>query len=136
MTNEKIITFYNLQHYHNKISQIIDNKQDIISDLSEYAKKSDIPLLDDYAMLEDIPSIEYCTTEDILRLFDTNIPDAPIEPDTPVVPEENIGSISDDNSIVIDETRLENGTYTLRYIDNNDNIIDNFNEITSFEINN
>lgn len=41
-----------------------------------------------------------------------------------------------DNSIVIDETKLENGTYTLRYIDANDNIIDNFNEITSFEINN
>jgi hypothetical protein len=36
---------------------------------------------------------------------------------------------------VIDETQLENGTYSLRYIDENENIIDNFNEITSFKIN-
>jgi hypothetical protein len=67
-------------------------------------------------------------------------PDTPVdpEPDIPVEPEEpteSIGSITDDNSIVIDETQLENGTYTLRYIDSNDNIIDNFNEIVSFEIN-
>jgi hypothetical protein len=37
---------------------------------------------------------------------------------------------------VIDETKLENGTYTLRYIDSNENVIDNFGEIASFEINN
>lgn len=81
----------------------------------------------------------YCTTNDILRLFDASIPEEPVEPDIPVEPEvptESIGSISEDNSIVIDETQLENGTYTLRYIDSNENVIDNFNEITSFEINN
>ena len=58
-------------------------------------------------------------------------PDAP-EPDTP---SDSIGSITENNAIIIDETQLENGTYTLRYIDSNNNIIDNFNEITSFEIN-
>lgn len=65
-------------------------------------------------------------------------PEVPEEPEdpTPEDPIETIGSMTDDNSIVIDETKLENGTYTLRYIDANDNIIDNFNEITSFEINN
>lgn len=78
-------------------------------------------------------SIEYCTNEDILRLFDPSIPDAPVEPE---IPSENIGSITEDNSIVIDETQLENGTYTLGYIDSDDNTIDNFNIITSFEINN
>jgi len=62
-------------------------------------------------------------------------PDEPVEPDEPEVPTESIGIITSDNSIVIDETQLENGTYTLRYIDENENIIDNFNEITSFEIN-
>lgn len=61
-------------------------------------------------------------------------PDVP-EPDEPVEPTGDIGSITEDNSIVVDETQLENGTYTLRYIDENENIIDNFNEITSFEIN-
>jgi hypothetical protein len=35
MANEKIITFDNLQYYHNEISQTIDNKQDAISDLSD-----------------------------------------------------------------------------------------------------
>lgn len=81
----------------------------------------------------------YCTNNDILRLFDASTPEEPVEPDTPVdpeVPTESVGSITEDNLIVIDETQLENGTYTLRYIDTNDNIIDNFNEITSFEINN
>ena len=63
-------------------------------------------------------------------------PDIPVEPEDPDIPTGSIGSMTSDNSIVIDETQLENGTYTLRYIDANDNIIDNFNEITSFEINN
>lgn len=107
MANEnKIVTFKNLEHYHNKLSQLLDN----------------------YANLEDIPSIEYCTNDDIYRLFNGNV-------DVPEQPSVIVGSITDDNSIVIDETQLENGTYSLRYIDSNDNIIDNFNEITSFEIN-
>lgn len=78
----------------------------------------------------------YCTTNDILRLFDASIPEEPETSVEPEVPTESIGSITEDNSIVIDETQLENGTYTLRYIDSNENVIDNFNEITSFEINN
>ena len=111
MANEnKIVTFKNLEHYHNKLSQLLDN----------------------YANLEDIPSIEYCTNDDIYRLFNDNIPETPNVPEQPSV---IVGSITNDNSIVIDETRLENGTYSLMYIDSNDNIIDNFNEITSFEIN-
>ena len=106
----KIVTFKNLERYHNKLSQ----------------------LLDGYASLEDIPSIEFCTNGDICRLFNGSIPEIP---DTPEQPSVTVGSITNDNSIVIDETQLENGTYSLRYIDSNDNIIDNFNEITSFEIN-
>ena len=78
----------------------------------------------------------YCTEDDILRLFDASIPEEPDTPVEPEVPTNNIGSITENNSIVIDETQLENGTYLLRYIDANDNIIDNFNEISSFEINN
>lgn len=69
MTNN-ILTFENLEYYHNKLSK----------------------LFDDYAKLEDIPSIEYCTDEDILRLFDSSIPDTPVDPDTP---EESIGSIDE-----------------------------------------
>lgn len=105
------ISLDNLSRYHNNLQSFIEDK-----------------LKDITAM----PSLEYCTNDDILRLFDASIPEEPTEPE---IPTENIGSITEDNSIVIDETQLENGTYTLRYIDSNENVIDNFNEITSFEIN-
>jgi hypothetical protein len=120
----------------------------------------EVPSLDGYAKLEDIPAIpeipavptkvsafendsNYVSLEVVQQMIadaiaNLNKPEEPVQPDTPVEPEvptENIGSITENNSIVIDETQLENGTYTLRYIDSNDNIIDNFNEITSFEIN-
>lgn len=84
--------------------------------------------------------IEQLIKQGIEDYFNEN-PDEPIEPDNPVEPDEpevptgSIGIITSDNSILIDETQLENGTYTLKYIDENENIIDNFNEITSFEIN-
>jgi hypothetical protein len=109
---DKIVTLQNLNRFHDNILETI---QQMIADNNA-----------NYHV--------YCTNEDILCLFDPSIPEEPVEPDTPIEPEtpiESIGSITDDNSIVIDETKLENGTYTLRYIDANDNIIDNFNEITS-----
>jgi hypothetical protein len=59
----------------------------------------------------------------------------PEEP-TPEEPSGDVGMITSDNSIIIDETQLENDIYTLRYIDSEDNIVDNFNEIITFEINN
>jgi hypothetical protein len=107
----QLISLDNLSRYHNNLQSFIEDK------LKDMTASS---------------SLEYCTDEDILRLFDPSIPETPVEPEIPV---ESIGSITDDNSIAVDETRLENGTYTLRYVDANDNIIDNFNEITSFEIN-
>lgn len=130
------------------LNSAIGNKSDVghTHDERYYTKTEVDELLSNYVSLEVVQQMiadnnanchVYCTNDDILRLFDASIPD--VEPDTPVEPEvptESIGSMTDDNSIVIDETKLENDTYTLRYIDANDNIIDNFNEITSFEINN
>lgn len=146
---------------------IIQNSGDgnkFLTDDGTY-KNIELPSLDGYAKLEDIPTIpeipivptkvsafendsNYVSLEVVQQMIADAIanlnkpeePDTPVdpEPDIPVEPEEpteSIGSITDDNSIVIDETQLENGTYTLRYIDSNDNIIDNFNEIVSFEIN-
>lgn len=78
MTN-KIITLEDLERYHNKLSKLLDN----------------------YANLEDIPSIEYCTNDDIYRLFNSSIPEIPDIPEQPSV---IVGSITNDNSIVIDET--------------------------------
>jgi hypothetical protein len=119
----KIITLQTLAHYNENVQLLIDKTLETVQQM----------IADNNAKVH-----VYCTDNDILRLFDPSIPEEPVEPDTPVEPEvpvESIGSISGDNSIVIDETKLENGTYTLRYIDSNENVINNFNEITSFEIN-
>ena len=123
----------------------------------------EVPSLDGYAKLEDIPTIpeiptvptkvsafendsNYVSLEVVQQMIadaianlnkpeEPETPDAPDTPEEPETPTESIGSITEDNSIVVDETQLDNGTYTLRYIDANENVIDNFNEITSFEIN-
>jgi hypothetical protein len=124
MENDKIITIGTLSRYNENIQYAIDSKvQKLMADVQQ--------MIDEHTTNHHI----YCTNNDILRLFDASIPEEPVEPDTPETPTESIGSISEDNSIVIDETKLDNGTYTLRYIDANENVIDNFNEITSFEIN-
>lgn len=121
------------------LNSAIGNKSDVghIHDERYYTKAEVDELLSNYVSLEVVQQM----IADAIANLKPEEPDTPVdpEPDTPVEPEvptESIGSITDDNSIVIDETKLENGTYTLRYIDANDNIIDNFNEITSFEINN
>lgn len=127
MNNNKVVSVGTLSRYNDNIQAVIDSKvQKLMTDVQQ--------MIDEHTTNHHI----YCTDNDILRLFDASIPEEPVEPDTPVEPEvpaESIGSVTEDNSIVIDETQLENGTYTLRYIDSNDNIVDNFNEITSFEIN-
>lgn len=122
------------------LNSAIGNKSDVDHNHDEryYTKAEVDELLSNYVSLE---VVQQMIADAIANLNNPEEPETPVdpEPDTPIEPEvpvENIGSITDDNSIVIDETQLENGTYTLRYIDANDNIIDNFNEITSFEINN
>ena len=54
----------------------------------------------------------------------------------PEVPDSGdaIGAIDADNTISINENMLTSGTYTLRYVDENDSIIDSFKPITSFTI--
>ena len=122
------------------LNSAIGNKSDVghTHDERYYTKAEVDELLSNYVSLE---VVQQMIADAIANLNNPEEPETPVdpEPDTPVEPEvptESIGSIAADNSIVIDETKLENGTYTLRYIDANDNIIDNFNEITSFEINN
>lgn len=119
-----IINLENLSRYNDNIQAVIDSKvQKLMTDVQQM-------------IAEHTANLHiYCTNNDILRLFDASIPEEPDTPVEPEVPTESIGSITEDNSIVIDETQLENGVYTLRYIDSNENAIDNFNEITTFEIN-
>lgn len=59
-------------------------------------------------------------------------PEIPSEPDP--TPDVELGEISEGNSISINEENLSAGTYTLKYIDANDNAIDNFIPITTFII--
>lgn len=54
----------------------------------------------------------------------------PEEPNT----DDSVGSIDTNKIISINENLLSSGTYTLRYIDENDSIIDSFKPITSFTI--
>ena len=112
---EKFISLENLKYFWNKIKKIIaDNNQ----------------VMDERVKV--LESWKFATEDDIIKILNgTYIP----SPENPEISTESVGSITEDNSIVIDETQLENGTYVLKYIDANDNILDNFNEITSFEIN-
>lgn len=59
-------------------------------------------------------------------------PETPSEPDP--TPDVELGEISEGNSISINEENFSAGTYTLKYIDANDNAIDNFRPITTFII--
>jgi hypothetical protein len=118
---EKFISLENLEYFWSKVKKIIIDK--------------------DQAMDERVKVFEswnFATEDDVNKILNGTYVPSPEDPETPADPEtptENVGTVTEDNSIVVDETQLENGTYTLRYIDSEDNIIDNFNEITSFEIN-
>lgn len=59
-------------------------------------------------------------------------PEIPSEPNP--TPDVELGEISEGNSISINEENFSAGTYTLKYIDANDNAIDNFRPITTFII--
>lgn len=47
---------------------------------------------------------------------------------------DSIGSISQNNEIIINDAAFASGTYTLKYIDENSNEISNFKYITKFTI--
>lgn len=118
---EKFISLETLKYFWNKVKKIItDNNQ---------------------AMDERVKVFEswsFATEDDINKILNGTYvpsPEGPETPENPETPTENAGVVTEDNSIVIDETQFENGTYVLKYIDANDNIVDNFNEIASFEIN-
>lgn len=112
---EKFISLENLEYFWSKVKKIIIDK--------------------DKAMDERVKVFEswnFATEDDVNKILNgTYVP----SPEDPEIPTENVGTVTEDNSIIVDETQLENDIYTLRYIDLEDNIIDNFNEITSFEIN-
>lgn len=153
VTQENLITEVN-----SAITNIIDNAPETLDTLGELAaafednadvvfvlnsaigNKSDVGHNHDekyYTKSEvDALLLNYVSKDVVTQMIQEALNNLNPENPTPDNSIENIGSVTNDNSITIDETQLENGIYTLRYIDANDNIIDNFNEITSFEINN
>jgi hypothetical protein len=109
----------------------IGNKCDIEHNHDEeyYSKEEVEALLSNYVSKDVVTQM---IKEAVDEYFNSN-PETPVDPEEPT---NDFGVINEDKSISIDETQLQNDTYTLRYIDENDNIIENFNPITSFEINN
>jgi hypothetical protein len=45
-----------------------------------------------------------------------------------------IGEINENNEIILDETLFESGTYQLRYLDKDGNVLSNFKPITEITI--
>lgn len=114
------------------LETLIENKSDVghTHDERYYTKEEVDRLLANFVSKDVVAQM---IQEALDNYNNPETPDTPVEPEVPI---ENIGSIAEDNSIIIDETQLENGVYTLKYIDSNNNIISNFNDITTFEINN
>ena len=134
MDDKKILTFENLQCYHNEISKIIDNKQDVISDLDEYVKKSDIPSIDGLASEEYVNTKfnevflnvsngkaliasaitdkgVYASDDETFQQLSDKIDQIIVAP-----PGSNIvGYVDDENDIYISLKDVQNGTYTLKF---------------------
>jgi hypothetical protein len=111
--------------------QDISGKQDIISDLETIRSGAALGA----TALQSIPS-EYVTLEAVRQM----IKEATNRIDGGVINTENIptvntiGEITENNDILINEEMLSAGTYTLKYLDSNDNVVDNSKPITNFTI--
>ncbi|MBO7210397.1 MAG: metallophosphoesterase [Methanobrevibacter sp.] len=134
----KIVTLENLERYHNEISQIIDSKQDAISDLNEYAKKSDIPQVDGLAseeyvntkfdeVFQNVSNGKYLiasalTDKGVYASDDDTFQELSDKINQIIVaaPGTNlVGYVDDENDIYISLSGIANGTYTLKFEDAN-----------------
>ena len=134
----KIVTLENLERYHNEISQIIDSKQDAISDLNEYAKKSDIPQIDGLAseeyvntkfdeVFQNVSNGKYLiasalTDKGVYASDDDTFQELSDKINQIIVaaPGTNlVGYVDDENDIYISLNGVANGTYTLKFEDAN-----------------
>jgi hypothetical protein len=117
----------------NNEDEVVEFKSKNYIDSTYYTKTETNNMLSGYVS-EDM--VKQMIKEAISRIDGGII--TPEEPETPETPDEPIveefGQISDDNQIIINEDLLSSGTYTLKYIDGNDNAIDNFKTISEFTI--
>lgn len=106
---------------------INSNSKEIIKLKNEKVDRSEIS---NFATIDDVRNMIKEAVDWYNGCWDDSGNLDPEEPDT----EDAIGSIGANKMISIDESMLTSGTYTLRYIDENDSIIDSFKPITSFTI--
>lgn len=114
----------------NNEDEVVEFKSKNYIDSTYYTKTETNTMLSGYVS-EDM--VKQMIKEAISRIDGGIItPEEPETPDEPIV--EEFGQINDDNQIIINEDLLPSGTYTLKYIDGNDNAIDNFKTISEFTI--
>jgi hypothetical protein len=129
--NKKLIHFKKKENFENEVANnnILSNSIVFIQDSREISTHGTVYKTVCWSILE-----ENLTPEP----EDPVVPPTPDpEPDPDPVPDpevSNIGDISASSGININSESLLPGTYELRYIDENDNIVENFDPITTFTI--
>jgi hypothetical protein len=111
-----------------KMLYIIKSNSEDISKLK--AEKVDRSEILNFATIDNVRDMIKDAVDWHLGCWDDTCNTDPEEPDT----EDSIGSIDTNKIISVNENILTSGTYTLRYVDENDSIIDSFKPITSFTI--
>ena len=122
--NKKLIHFKNKEKFEEELANnnILDSSIVFIQDSKEISTHGTIYKTVCWSILEE-------------SLPEPEDPVVPPTPDPEPEPEvSNIGNVSADSGININSELLQSGTYELRYIDENDNIIENFDPITTFTI--
>jgi len=120
--DKKLINLYVLSYYDKIIKNFIDTK---VQELNIPTRVSELE--NDSNFITSDPSIPDTPV-------DPEEPETPVEPEIPVDPSSNAGIVYSSGTMIVKDKDLANGQYIFRYIDSNDNIIDNFNPIMTFDV--
>ena len=137
--NKKLIHFKNKQKFEEELANnnILSTNICFIQDTKEIWTHGTIYCNDDeYYTKEEVLEIVANIYVEVQKMIDASM--NPSEPEEPEIPEEPIvetlGEITEDNTIIVNENLLSEGTYTLKYLDSSDNVISNFKPLGEFEI--
>jgi hypothetical protein len=122
--NKRLIHFKNKEKFEEELANnnILDSSIVFIQDSKEISTHGTVYKTVCWSILEE-------------SLPEPEDPVVPPTPDPEPEPEvSNIGNVSASSGININSESLLPGTYELRYIDENDNIVENFDPITTFTI--
>ena len=123
--NKRLIHFKNKEKFKEELANnnILDSSIVFIQDSKEISTHGTVYKTVCWSILEESSS----------EPEDPVVPPTP-DPEEPETEVSNIGNVSASSGININSESLLPGTYELRYIDENDNIIENFDPITTFTI--